>query len=81
MIKKIKLFSSFPSNFQDEIVNGLKEGFLKPLKVWYQKQKKEALIVPYQADEVLVVLDQYPMIYEDQELPEVEELETEFDQI
>lgn len=81
MIRRIKLFSSFPRSFQEEIAKGVRDGFLKPLKVWYQKQSKEALVVPYQADEVLVVLDQYPMIYEDPDVPEIDDQDFETDDI
>jgi hypothetical protein len=81
MIGKIKLFSSFPGNFQEEILQGLKDGFLKPLKVWYQQQKKDALVVPYQADEVLVVFDQYPEIYDDIDYMTPEELKDFFEPI
>lgn len=57
MIRRIKLLSSLGSEVRNEILDGIQNGFLKPLKILYQKQQRDALIMPVENDEFLVVLD------------------------
>lgn len=73
MVRKIKLFSSIPGRLQDEIAMGLSSGLVERLKVWYQQQKQDALIFPMYAEEILIVLDQMPEIYDESELEDDDE--------